>query len=303
MRELRERAEQIVRILCLVLAGIVVYQLAGIAIRWNPFRGVTVPELPTLTAATNNPPPGTHGAGLAMNGRGQLTNTASQTSPTNSAHLTKAETNLPSQRALAAMGTNAGTVSKNLSTNALLTATGTTPETNALPFETNTSPTNSIAVTPSTNHGTNLLLAVATTDTNASALKPKRHKSAAMSAPEMMGMGFNPFGPAAKPVDLPPALQSRVNKITDSEILGPVIHPLPMALLGIAGQFAFLRSANGQTGLIKEGDTLDDIKLLRIGINRVLIEQDGQKKELMIFSGYGGDSLLPKDSSNENNHP
>jgi hypothetical protein len=76
-----------------------------------------------------------------------------------------------------------------------------------------------------------------------------------------------------------------------------------MGLLGIAGQFAFLRSNSGQTGLVKEGDSLDDLKLLRIGINRVLIEQDGQKKELMIFSGYGGESLLPNDSTNENNHP
>jgi hypothetical protein len=63
-----------------------------------------------------------------------------------------------------------------------------------------------------------------------------------------------------------------------------------------------LRADSGQTGLVKEGDSLDDIKLLRIGVNRVLIEQGGQKKELMIFSGYGGDSLLPTDSTNETNH-
>ena len=81
------------------------------------------------------------------------------------------------------------------------------------------------------------------------------------------------------------------------------MRPLPMALLGIAGEVAFLRSANGQTGLVKEGDSLGDIKLLRIGINRVLIEQDGQKKELTIFSGYGSDSMLQKDTSNENKHP
>ena len=48
---------------------------------------------------------------------------------------------------------------------------------------------------------------------------------------------------------------------------------------------------------------LADLKLLRIGINRVLIEQDGQKKELMIFDGYGGDSLLPTNTPNENYHP
>jgi hypothetical protein len=46
--------------------------------------------------------------------------------------------------------------------------------------------------------------------------------------------------------------------------------------------------------MVKEGDALGEIKLLRIGINRVLVEQDGQQKELMIFSGLGGESLLPK---------
>ncbi len=85
-----------------------------------------------------------------------------------------------------------------------------------------------------------------------------------------------------------------MDKIVDSEIFAPVMHPLPMGLLGIAGDTAFLRTASGQTGLVKEGDSLGEIKLLRIGINRVLMEQDGQKKELTIFDGYGGDSLLPK---------
>ena len=74
------------------------------------------------------------------------------------------------------------------------------------------------------------------------------------------------------------------------------MRPLPMALLGIAGNVAFLRAANGQTGLVKEGEDLGGLKLLRIGINRVLVEQEGQKKELMIFSGLGGESLLPNES-------
>lgn len=100
---------------------------------------------------------------------------------------------------------------------------------------------------------------------------------------------------------LPPEIQARVDRVTDSEILGPVMHPMPMALLGIAGNVAFLRSPSGQTGLVKEGEDLGEIKLLRIGTNRVLIEENGEKKELMIFTGYGGDSLLPKptESSNE----
>ena len=45
-------------------------------------------------------------------------------------------------------------------------------------------------------------------------------------------------------------------------------------------------------------DALGELKLLRIGINRVLVEQDGNKTELMIFNGYGGESLMPKDKEN-----
>jgi len=101
--------------------------------------------------------------------------------------------------------------------------------------------------------------------------------------------------------ELPPVVRARIDKIVDSELLGPVIRPQPMALLGIAGNVAFLRSASGETGLVKEGDSLGDLKLIRIGINRVLVEQNGQKQELTIFSGMGGESLLttPDNNSNE----
>ncbi len=67
-----------------------------------------------------------------------------------------------------------------------------------------------------------------------------------------------------------------------------------MALLGIAGRDAFLRTPSGQTQLLREGAEADGIRLLRIGTNRVLIEQAGQKVELTIFAGFGGESLLPK---------
>jgi hypothetical protein len=93
---------------------------------------------------------------------------------------------------------------------------------------------------------------------------------------------------------LPPEIQARVDKIVNSEIFAPVMHPMPMGLLGIAGETAFLRTASGQTGLVKVGDSLGDLKLLKIGINRVLVEQAGQKKEFTIFDGYGGESLIPK---------
>jgi hypothetical protein len=101
-----------------------------------------------------------------------------------------------------------------------------------------------------------------------------------------------------KASELPRPIQARVDRITDSEVLGPVMRPVPIALMGIAGNVAFLRAANGQTGVVKEGDSLGGLKLLQIGINRVLVEEDGQKKELTIFSGYGSESLLPKPKEN-----
>jgi hypothetical protein len=105
-------------------------------------------------------------------------------------------------------------------------------------------------------------------------------------------------GAAKKEADVPPAVQARVDRITQSEILGPVIRPLPMALLGIAGKDALLRTPNGQTGLLREGEELGGVKLLRIGTNRVLIEHEEQQKELSVFSGFGSETLLPKGEKN-----
>jgi hypothetical protein len=128
-----------------------------------------------------------------------------------------------------------------------------------------------------------------TNSTNSASAKKGGAKKPPMMPPPMFG-GM----PGMKAPSLPPEIQARVDRVTESEILGPVNHPMPMALLGIAGKVAFLRSPSGQTGLVKEGDDLGEIKLVRIGVNRVLVEQDGQKKELMIFSGFGGETLVPK---------
>lgn len=96
--------------------------------------------------------------------------------------------------------------------------------------------------------------------------------------------------------DLPADVQAIIEKIKTSQILGPDIKPPPMALLGIAGKDVFLRGPNGQTGSIREGEELDGVKLLKIGINRVLVEHEKQQKELMIFEGFGSESLLsPKE--------
>jgi hypothetical protein len=175
-------------------------------------------------------------------------------------------------------------------------------------LETKVNETNSAPSTTAVENGTNLLAAASAAGTNGTSVSSRTNSAKpganSNSPPQMAEMSLNPRSPPGKPGnDLPPSVQAQISRITDSEILGPVVHPLPMGLLGIAGDVAFLRTATGQTGLVKEGDSLGDLKLLRIGINRVLVEEDGQKKELMIFSGYGGDSLLSTNTPDENDHP
>lgn len=127
------------------------------------------------------------------------------------------------------------------------------------------------------------LPATTATATNATAQKPTN------SSPRASRSAGTPKS------DLPPAVQARVDKIVQSEILGAVVRPLPMALLGIAGKDAFIRGADGQTGLVREGEDFGTLKVLRIGTNRVLVEYEGQKKELVLFSGFGSETLLPKE--------
>ena len=123
----------------------------------------------------------------------------------------------------------------------------------------------------------------------------------AISDAQTGGKGTNsvPRGESQKPAtNLPPAISAHIDRITQSEILGQIIRPLPMALLGIAGQDAFVRAPSGQTGLLKEGEEMGGVKLLRIGTNRVLIEHEDQQKELSVFSGFGSETLLPKQKEN-----
>jgi hypothetical protein len=258
---MRERVEPILKIACVILAALVLYEIAGIFLRINPLHGVVVPALPALASGTNNP---------AGGGRG--TNPAAPP-------VIIAGTNSIAHEALAKT------------------------ETNVVPhLQTNFAP----AIMTVTN-STNILAATTAAGTNISHQpKPAMPGANFIPPPGMVGGNFNPFAPPGKHTDdLPTVVQARISRIVGSEILGPVMHPLPMALLGIAGDVAFLRSDSGQTGLVKEGDSLGELKLVKIGVNRVLVEQNGQKSELMIFSGYGGESLLPKQTGtpDENNHP
>ena len=106
---------------------------------------------------------------------------------------------------------------------------------------------------------------------------------------------------AKKPVELPVDARARIDRIVQSEILGALVKPQPLGLIGIAGADAFIRNTDGQTLILRESDTNSGLKLLRIGTNRVLVEHEGQQKELTLFSGFGSDSLLPKDEPTNRN--
>ena len=93
--------------------------------------------------------------------------------------------------------------------------------------------------------------------------------------------------PAARP-----ELPERQGGVATSGVLGPVpTAPPPPALLGLAGKYAILRAPDGQTDLVAEGGQIGGVKLIQIGVNRVLIEHQGKVEELSIFSGLGGAPL------------
>ncbi len=276
---MRNRTEHILRLACLALAVLVLAQFIRTIFHVTPFFGVRVPAVPTLE--TNSPP------GL---------NPAPAVNP--QAATGAMVPGMPAAKVAAQTATNLSTnfaAIKNSGTNQILTNTVTNIVKNIM---TNTS-TNMVKLT-GTNHlaGTNVELAATT--------NPPPGISHRNSRPMMMagGMGFGGMPgmmgmPGSLP-PLPPDIQARVDKIVNSEIFAPVMHPMPMALMGIAGDTAFLRTASGQTGLVTNGGTLGDVKLLEIGINRVLVEQGGQKKELTIFDGFGSGSLLSqKDQSSK----
>ena len=96
--------------------------------------------------------------------------------------------------------------------------------------------------------------------------------------------------------DLPSDIEKRSSKLEQSGILGRTPKPPPMALIGIAEPYAFLQTPTGQTGKVKEGESLSGVKILRVGSNRVLVEHDGQTSELSIFSGIGSESLMPSNN-------
>lgn len=278
-----ERFERPLRIVCIILGALVLFQLGRLAFRRNPLHQLIIPPLPTLsTNAMVQGDSGSTNSSKAMVGKNSnsMAGASAEKKRTNAVSV-----KTPVEKSTNAAGEKSATV-----------ATSSTPQTD--PKNTN----DLSAARP----GTNIVAAVNlaqtnadTTGTNSAALKEGDKKStnsaSVLNSPPRGIMPFPGPGGGKPTIPLPPGIQARVDKITQSEILAPVVRPLPMALLGIAGNSAFLRTSSGQSGVVKEGDELGGLKLLRIGTNRVLVEQDGEKKELMVFSGFGGESLLPKE--------
>lgn len=100
----------------------------------------------------------------------------------------------------------------------------------------------------------------------------------------------NNQGPKPPPEDSN-ELKACLNHLERSGILGRTPGPQPLVLVGFAGSSAILQLPNGQTVLLAEGEERDGVKVIKTDTNRVLVEQDGQERELTQFSGIGSESL------------
>ena len=307
---MRERTAQILKIICIGLAALVIVQLVKVGLRINPLAGVSIPAVPSLAADTNAPP-ATVGQPVANRGTNAIAANSTnrpaiaqgtnrpQAASTNVAVVMRVETNVVINQDTNAKGSFSAPVAVAFDTvtNVAGTNLAISPSTNTVVADTNAPSAKRAGgsnIVSSISARTNLTNGVMARGPGA---PPPNMAGMSGMMPGMMG------GPGGrKPASLAPDVQARVDRVVESELLAPIAHPMPMALLGIAGQVAFLRSPSGQTGMVKEGDNLGEIKLLRIGTNRVLVEQDGQKKELMIFSGLGGESLLPKTTDETTKH-
>ncbi len=279
---MRERIEPISRVICMALGVLLLFQLVRVVARPNPLRQLAIPTVPTLSAAPDGESPG-----KATNApRGGVAIAPGPQQPSKATNAPAGSVAIAPEPQSPSKATNAPSHPSSLSHQSH-------PEGQSAPKATN-APTGAVATASGPQSPTKT--------TNA----PTGGVAVAAAPPgnprfpgQMPGGPNRPGGPPGmgQPV-LPPAAQARVDRIVQSEIFGPVPKPPPMALLGIAGRDAFLRGPDGQTGLVKEGDALGGLKLLKIGTNRVLVEQDGQTKELTVFSGFGSETLLPKGKEN-----
>ena len=325
---MRERIGQILKLTCLALAALLFYQLVRTALRVNPLSRVTIPALPTLASDTNAPVAGASASGPARSstnvpGTNALATKVAKETGTNLAAgvVGKSRTTNSGAPLTPALSPSEGEREKAAAIAGVASVPTSSPTPDAMPkvemAETNSititlatnapgaAPSNSVVNLPPTTAivGTNAPPALAATGTNITGTNATSKSKATNSPSAKSAMaGMNPNSSMMRggsssggKSDLPPEIKARVDRIYESELFGMVMRPQPMALQGIMGNSAILRTPSGQTGLVKEGDSLGELKLLRIGINRVLVEQDGKKTELTIFEGYGGESLMPKD--------
>jgi hypothetical protein len=305
-----DRPHKILRLACFVFGAILVCQFALLIKRGDPLNRLTIPAVPTLASASDTNSASVKGADK------QGTNSAAAkdsgkkgTNALASAESAKTGTNAASAKGAGKGDTNStpgqtvgkdGTNGMN-GTNVVLVEEPQKAGTNAVASKTQAEgATNSASSTNSAKGGTNLIAGEKSGKQGTNSASKSGTNAA--SSKEMAKKGGPPGSrqEPGKAADLPPLIKARIERITQSEILGQIVRPMPMALLGIADKDVFLRAPDGQTGTIKEGGELGGIKLLKVGTNRILVEQEGQKKELTLFSGLGSETLMPKTTERTN---
>ncbi len=277
--------------LCLVFGVLVLVQLSRLAVWQNPLAGVVIPKAPSVDStnapagntptnsafSSNAPMAKTSGTNIVATNSSPTNLLATTTNTSNSTNVTA--TNLAAAKSAFTNGASTNMASAN--TNRVEPKAGT----NAAYRELTGKPATNA---PASNDTTAAGSSVAKRSTGPNVAPPGMPPSARANMPPGRGM------PGGMDMGLPLMVQARIEQIIKSEILGMIMRPPPMALLGIAGKDVLFRSPTGQTGLLRVGEEMGGVKLLQIGSNRILIEQDGQKKELTIFEGLGGESLMPK---------
>lgn len=84
---------------------------------------------------------------------------------------------------------------------------------------------------------------------------------------------------------IPTNVQNEIQIIQASQILGRLPQPQPIMLLGIAGQYAFLQTPSGASGLAAQGEEVGGVKVLSIGTNQVSIQFNNETQNLVLFPG------------------
>ncbi|MGH7979047.1 MAG: hypothetical protein ACREE6_06695, partial [Limisphaerales bacterium] len=197
---MRERPEQILKFVCLGLGLLLFIQFIRIIWTANPLAHVVVPALPSLS--DESPSAGSKTNALpAMNPRNNAAkNGKSENAGTN---VTASTTNIAAR-------TGPGTNADNRPT-ARVALSGAARAANGRPVANSGGPTN----LPNTNTP-----------------RHRRHVRFAGGMSPMSPMGpMGPMGlmPGVKKTTVTPVIQATIDRITDSEILGPVVRPLPMA--------------------------------------------------------------------------